>query len=99
VGCASTHREDEKMITHRQLSLLAAIAAAGLLLAQPARALTAIAQSYAISIDQGGVNAVQPVGHRRWHGYRGGWRGYRRGWRGYYRPWRSYGHYRPWRRY
>jgi hypothetical protein len=88
------------MVSPKQLILLAAAGvAASLFLAQPARALTAITQPYAISIDQGPVAAVQPIGHRRWHGYRGGWHGYRRGWRGYYRPWRRYGYYRSWRRY
>ncbi len=88
------------MVSPKQLTLLAAAGvAASLYLAQPARALTAIAQPYLISIDQGRVDAVQPIGHRRWHGYRGGWRGYHRPWRryGYYRPWRRYGYYRPWR--
>ena len=88
------------MVSPKQLTLLAAAGvAASLFLAQPARALTAITQPYAISIDQGPVAAVQPIGHRRWHGYRGGWHGYRRGWRGYYRPWWRYGYYRPWWRY
>jgi hypothetical protein len=88
------------MASPKQLTLLAAAGvAASLFLAQPAGALTAIAQPYLISIDQTRVDAVQPIGHRRWHGYRGGWRGYRRGWRGYSRPWRRYGYNRPWRKY
>ena len=88
------------MVSPKQLTLLAAAGvAASLYLAQPARALTAIAQPYLINIDQTRVDVVQPIGHRQWHGYRGGWRGYRGGRRGYYRPWRSYGYYRPWRNY
>jgi hypothetical protein len=81
------------MVSPKQLTLLAAAGvAASLFLAQPARALTAIAQPYLISIDQGRVDAVQAIGHRRWHGYGGGWRGY-------YRPSRRYGYQRTWRRY
>src|SRR5262245_31608716 len=81
------------MITPKQLSLLAAaVAAGGLFLAQPASALAAIAHPYSVNIGQGSVNTVQPIGHRRWYGYRGGWRG---GW-GYNRPWPRYGYYRPW---
>jgi hypothetical protein len=91
------------MVSPKQLTLLAAAGvAASLFLAQPAGALTAIAQPYLISIDQGRVEA-EPIGHRRWHGYRGGWRSHRRGWRGNYRPWRRYGHLpgvdMTWRRY
>ena len=81
------------MVSPKQLTLLAvAGVAASLFLAQPAGALTAIAQPYFISIDQTRVDAVQPIGHRRWQGYRGGRRGY-------YRPRRSYGYYRSWRSY
>jgi hypothetical protein len=70
------------MSSPKQLTLLAAAGVAvSLFLAQPARALTAVTQSYVNSFDQGRVDAVQPIGHRQWHGYRGGWRGYRRGWR------------------
>ena len=87
------------MVSPKQLTLLAAAGvAASLVLAQPARALTAIAQPYLISIDQGRIDA-EPIGHRRWHGYRSGWHGYRGGRRGYFRPKRSYGYYKPWRSY
>jgi hypothetical protein len=85
------------MVSPKQLTLLAAAGvAASLFLAQPARALTAIAQPYLISIDQGRVDAVQAIGHRRWHGYRGGWRGYYRPSRRY--GLRRYGYYGPWQR-
>jgi hypothetical protein len=90
------------MVSPKQLALLAAAGvAASLVLAQPARALTAIAQPYLISIDQTRVDAVQSIGHRRWQGYRGGRRGYYRSWRsyGYYRPWRSYAALPYWRRF
>jgi hypothetical protein len=74
------------MVSPKQLILVAAAGvAASLFLAQPAPALTAMAQPYLISIDQGRIDAVQPIGHRRWHGYRGRWRDH-------YRPWRSYGY-------
>jgi len=81
------------MVTPKQLSFLAAAGiAAGLFLAEPARALTAVAQTYVDTIDQGHIDGAQPIGHGRWHGYRGGWRGY-------HRPGRGYGYYRPWPRY
>ena len=64
------------MVNPKRLTLLAAAAvAAGLLLAQPARALTAIAQPYLISIDQGRGEAMQPIKHSRCHGYRDGGHG------------------------
>src|SRR3954471_20353303 len=86
------------MVSLKQLTLVAAAGvAASLYLAQPVRALTAIVQPYLVNTDQTRVDAVQPIGHRQWHSYRGGWRGYRGGRRGYYILRRSYGYYRPWR--
>jgi len=65
------------MFTHKQLTLLAAsVIAAGLFLAQPARALTLIAQSYLVSSWDGG-NAVKPIGRRRCYTYRDGRRVHR----------------------
>ena len=89
------------MVTAKQLSLLTAAITASLFVAQPARALTATTQPYAISIAQGHSHAVEPIGHRRWHGYRNGWRGYYQPSRryGYYSPWQRYGYYRAWLRY
>jgi hypothetical protein len=88
------------MVTSKQLNLVAAtVLATGLFSAHPARALTVIAQSHAISFDQGRIDAVQPIGHRRWYGYRGGWHDYRRGWRGYYSPWPRYAYHSPWPKY
>src|SRR5204862_1898460 len=87
----------------KQLTLVAAAGvAASLFLGPPAPALTAIAQPYLISIDQGRVDAVQPIGYGQWHDYRGGQRAaYDRPWRryGYHRPWRRYGYHRAWRGY
>ena len=89
------------MVTSNQLSLVAAtVLATGLFLAHPARALTAIAQSHAINIDQGRVDAAELIGHGRWHGYSAKGQGYYRSRRsyGYYEPWRAYRSYRPWPR-
>jgi hypothetical protein len=57
------------MPDHKPLSLLtAAIVGAGLLLAQPARALTAAGQPVPIGIDQGSLDPLEPVTYRHWHG-------------------------------
>jgi hypothetical protein len=85
--------KDAKMFTHKQLTLLAAsvVVAAGLIPAQPARALTVIAQSYLVS-SWDGVNAVKPIGQRRCYTYRDGRRVHRPcGSRGYHRPKRKSG--------
>jgi hypothetical protein len=90
-----------EMITPKHLTLsVAAVISAVLLLGQPARALTAIAQPYLLSSWER-VDAVQPIGHGRWHDYRGGQRAYDRPWPryGYDRPWRRYGYHRAWRGY
>ena len=51
------------MVTPKQLSFLAAAGiAAGLFLAEPARALTAVAQTYVDTIDQGHIDGAQPIG-------------------------------------
>ena len=53
------------MLTPNQLTIFAAAGvAASVFLAEPARALTAGAQTYVNTIDQGRVNAVQPIAHR-----------------------------------
>jgi hypothetical protein len=55
------------MITPKQLSLsIAGAISAVLLLGQPARALTVIAQPYLLSSWER-VDAVQPIDHGRWH--------------------------------
>ncbi len=65
------------MFSHKQLTLLAAAGvAASLVLAQPARALTAIAQPY-LNSSWERVDAVQPIKQRRCYGYRDGRRVYR----------------------
>jgi hypothetical protein len=75
-----------EMITPKQLSLsIAGAISAVLLLGQPARALTAIAQPCLLSSWER-VDAVQPIGDGRWHDYRGQ--------RAYDRPWRRYGYHR-----
>ena len=95
------------MVSPKQLTLLAAAGvAASLFLAQPARALTAIAQPYLISIDQARVDAVQPIGHGRWHDYRGTKCDYRHDRSrlycrpqqkfGYHRRQQKSGYYKPW---
>ena len=66
------------MVSPKQLTLLAAAGvAASLFLAQPARALTAIAQPYLNSSSWERVDAVQPIKQRRCYGYRDGRRVYR----------------------
>ena len=96
------------MVNLKRMTLLAAAAVvAGLFLAQPARALTAIAQPYLISIDQGRGEAMQPIKHSRCHGYRDGGHGtYRhcgsrvnhkpKGNSGSYQPSRRSGYHKPW---
>ncbi len=84
------------MVSPKQLLLLAAAGvAASLFLAQPARALAALAQPYLTSIDQGRVNAVQPIGHHRCHIHRDGWHSCRHGGsRDYYKsPQKSRSHW------
>ena len=83
-----------EMITPKQLTFsAAAVISAVLLLSQPARALTAIAQPYLLSSWER-VDAVR-------HDYRGGQRAYDRRWQryGYDRPWRRDGYHRAWRGY
>jgi hypothetical protein len=57
------------MADHKQLSLLTAaiVVGAGLLLAQPARALTTAGQPVPSGIDQGRVDLLEPVTYRNWH--------------------------------
>ena len=62
-SATSMRVKDAKMFTHKQLTLLAAsVIAAGLFLAQPARALTVIAQSYLVSSWDGGNAGSLSVG-------------------------------------
>jgi hypothetical protein len=94
------------MVSPKQLTLLAAAGAASLFLAQPARALTAIAQPYLVSSSER-VDALQPIAQRRCYGYRDGRRVYRPcASQGYHKPKRkpgSYGtsrnsgYHKPWR--
>jgi hypothetical protein len=93
-SATSMRVKDAKMFTHKQLTLLAAsVIAAGLFLAQPARALTLIAQSYLVSSWDGG-NAVKPIGRRRCYTYRDGRRVHRPcAPRGYRKPKQKSGSY------
>jgi hypothetical protein len=95
------------MADHKQLSLLAAaIVGAGLLLAQPAAALTTAARPTVGGSDQGHVDLLEPASHRQGHGYRGkrcdgrrdGSRRYckPRHRSGYYRYRQKSGYYKPW---
>src|SRR4051794_6052237 len=95
------------MVTPKRPPLLTVVAAAAaLFLAQPERALTAIAQPYLISIDQGLGKAMQPIKHSRCHVYR--YREHRKrhcgsrvnhkpkGNAGSYKPPRRSGYHKPW---
>jgi hypothetical protein len=95
------------MVDHKQLSLLtAAILAAGLALAHPARSLAIEAQPALVGVDQGRVALVKPVSHRQGHRYRSGRCDGRRGEArrsckpryksGYYRYRQRTGYYKPW---
>jgi hypothetical protein len=95
------------MADHKQLSLLAAaIVGAGLLLAQPTRALTSAAQPIFLGFDRGRVDLVEPVTYRQSHGdrarrcdsRRGGSRRYckPRQTSGYHRYRQKSGYYKPW---
>jgi hypothetical protein len=64
------------MVTPKQLALIASFVFSGLLLADPARALTPIAQPFFVSGGEGSMD-VQPIKQRRCHGYRNGQRVYR----------------------
>jgi len=81
------------MVAPKQLTLLAAAGvAASLFLAQPARSSPAALQTSFHTLDQARADVVQPVGHRRWQGYRGSLQAY-------HGPRRRYGNDNPWRRY
>ena len=62
------------MVSSGKFAFLAAVGlAAGLLLAEPAWALTAIAHPTPIGFDQARLDALQPVGYRPCRGHREGW--------------------------
>jgi hypothetical protein len=66
------------MVSSGKFALLAAAGlAAGLLLAEPAWALTAMAHPTLIGFDQARLDALQPVGYRPCRGHREGWHGCR----------------------
>ena len=64
------------MVTPKQLALIASFVFSGLLLADPARALTPIAQPFFVSSGEGSMD-VQLINQRRCYGYRNGRRVYR----------------------
>jgi hypothetical protein len=93
------------MVT-KGLGPFAAIAVVGLFLAQQAQALTAIGQPSVFSIDEDRFNALQPIGTRQSHSYRGAKCDYRHGKvpshcrsrskSGYRRPQEKSGYSKPW---
>jgi hypothetical protein len=88
------------------LGPLAVIAVVGLFLAQQAQALTAVGQPSGFSIDEDRVNALQPIGTRQLHSYRGAKCDYRHGKvpshcrsrskPGYHGPQKKSGYSKPW---